>query len=165
VFPAPLHPLEKWVGRMNAAFNAKGDHLWSVDFGLDDRPRILETASSIKQSSWSSTMVVDISRCRNEPLGPLGHQPRLPVSIMSLLYLFYRLYRPVLASESTTALDAGQIVLTTEPISPHFSHISSFETSGSRNDFAVRLLKPRLTQGRSFHKSKLTIYLDVGLPS
>ena len=47
----------------------------------------------------------------------------------------------------TDALDASQTAPATELISPHSLHTSSFETSDSSTDFAIKLLRPQLTQG------------------
>lgn len=68
---------------------------------------------------------------------------------------------------TTGAPDAGQTAPTTEPNSPHFSHVTSFHPSDSSTAFAVSLLKPRPTQGSAIILPRIEthVYLDIGLPS
>jgi hypothetical protein len=75
--------------------------------------------------------------------------------------------RQLVPPTSTDAPDAGQTAPASEQIPPHFSHTSSFETSHSSTDFALRLRKPRPTHGCAVilpHIETL-VYLDVVLPS
>ena len=64
------------------------------------------------------------------------------------------------------APDPGQTAPTTEPIPPHPSHTSSFQTNHSNTDVAIRLLKPRPIQGRAVILSRIEthVYLDIDLP-
>jgi hypothetical protein len=61
--------------------------------------------------------------------------------------------------------DAGQTIPTTEPVPLHPSHAPSFETSDPSTDFAIRLLKPRPTQGCAVVLSRIEshVYLDIVL--
>jgi hypothetical protein len=61
----------------------------------------------------------------------------------------------------------GQTVPASEQIPPHSSHTSSFETSHSSTDFALRLRKPRPAQGCAVILPRIEthVYLDIVLPS
>ena len=65
---------------------------------------------------------------------------------------------------TTNAPDTGPA---TEPIPPHSSHTSSFATSDSSTDFAIKLLRPRPTQGRAVVLPRIEthVYLDIHLQS
>jgi hypothetical protein len=56
---------------------------------------------------------------------------------------------------------------TTELMPPHRSRTSSFKTSHSSTDFAIRLCKPRPTQGPAVFLSRIEthVHLEVELPS
>ena len=75
--------------------------------------------------------------------------------------------RQLVPLSMTDAPDASQTAPTTELISPPSSNISSLETSDSTTDFAIRLLKPRPTQGLTVILPRIEthVYLDIHLPS
>ena len=73
--------------------------------------------------------------------------------------------RQFIPSTTIDALDTGQTAPATEPIRPHSSHTSPFATSDSSTDFAVRLLRPRPTQGRAVVLPRIEthVYLNIDL--
>jgi hypothetical protein len=75
--------------------------------------------------------------------------------------------RHLVPPNTTNASHAGQTASTTGPVPRHPSHASSFETSDPITDFAIRLLKPRPTQGCTVVLSRIEnhVYLDIELPS
>jgi len=74
--------------------------------------------------------------------------------------------RHLLPPTAADASDASQATSATQPIPPHPSHTPPFEISHSNTDFAIRLLKPRPTQGCVVVLPRIEthVYLNIDLP-
>ena len=75
--------------------------------------------------------------------------------------------RHLVPPTATDAPDANQTAPITEPVPPHSSHTSSFETGHASTDFTIRLCTPRPTQVRVVILPRIEthVYLDIVLPS